>query len=100
MMGRPRKADLNAIVLINEDSYGTVVDYHDIGSSNRYAVIRTDALGRNPRGPVVWLDSPDLEVTGRISRKAGRIFRKNEKLGPPEQRGCSCNCCLHYLRDQ
>ena len=99
-MSRPRKADLNAIVRINEPSYGVVVGYRDDVTSNRYAVIRTDALGRDPRGPVVWLDSPAFEVTGKISRAPGRIFRKNEKLGPPEQRGCSCNFCLHYLRDE
>lgn len=99
-MGRHRKADLDAVVELNPSAHGfkwgVVVDYRDDVFSNRYGVVQTDRIGRNPRGSVIWVDSPDFKPTGRISRRPGRITRKNNKhWGAPEQRGCGCQCCPH-----
>lgn len=95
-MGRSRKADIDAVVQFEEPSYGVIVGYRDTVYSNRYHVVRTDQQGRAPRGPALWLDSPDFTPTGRISRRPGRIVRANERhFGPSELRGCSCQCCPH-----
>ena len=95
-MSRPRKADRDAVVLVDEPSYAVIIDYRSNVYWGRYQAIRTDKLGRAPRGPAFWLDSPELEPIGRISRRPGRIYRANERyFGPPELRGCACQCCPH-----
>jgi hypothetical protein len=95
-VSRHRKAGLNAIVILpDEIVYAVVIGYRDDVAWGRYLMQRTDALGRTPRGPAFWVDSPSFEITGRTSRPPGRIHRANEKLGPPEMRGCDCNCCVH-----
>jgi hypothetical protein len=95
-VSRHRKAGLNSVVALDEPGYGVVIGYRDDVAWGRYLVVRTDALGRSPRGPAFWVDSPSFEITGRTSRPPGRIHRKNLKFGgPPEQRGCSCECCPH-----
>lgn len=85
---------LNAVVQVNRPMFGVVVAYDDTVSSNRYSVILTDTIGRHPHGPAIKMDSTEIEDTGLISRKPGRIYRKNLQLGL-EQRGCSCMCCEH-----
>lgn len=94
-MGRPRKADLDVVVMLDEQPHGVVVAYDD-SRSNPYGVVRTDSIGRSPRGPVIWLDATDFVPTGRISRTPGRVYRKNIRhFLSDEHRGCSCQCCAH-----
>jgi hypothetical protein len=83
------------VVKINRPKWGVVVDYRDDVLTNRYLVVETDALGRGPHGPGIWLDSSEFEATDRISRRPGRLHRANLKEGSPEQRGCGCLCCVH-----
>lgn len=92
VMGRPRKAPVNSVVVLPTPKYGVVVDYRTDVKWGRYLVVESDALGRNPKGAAVWLDSTEFEPVGRVSRKPGRIYRKNIS---PLERGCACQCCEH-----
>jgi len=92
--GRPRKAQINDVITWN-DTYGVVIEYRDEHKWDRYHVIRTDPLGRNPYGRAIWLDSTEFKATGKTSRRPGIVYRHNQRLGGDEVRGCACNCCEH-----
>lgn len=94
MRGRPKKAQVNDVVLIRAPKYGVVVA-HNLESNPPYFIIETDALGRNPRGAAVQYEATDFTSTGRTSKRPGRIHRANMRLGPPEMRGCASHCCVH-----
>ena len=101
MRGRPRKAQLNDVVYFwrkktqTYPSFGVVVAYRTDVKWGRYGVIVTDGRGRQPRGSVIWVDSPDLNPVGVQSKRPGIVYRHNERLGGDEARGCRCNCCHH-----
>ena len=93
-----RKAQCNDVVaftLPHAVQYGVVVEYRANTKWGRYRVIRTDPQGRSPYGPAIWLDSTELESTGKQSKRPGVVLRHNKRLGGDEVRGCSCNCCHH-----
>ncbi len=101
MRGRPRKAQVNEVVNVwrketqEHPWYGVVVDYRIDVKWGRYGVIHTDALGRNPKGPIVWTDATDLTPLAITSKRPGIVYRHNERLGGDDVRGCRCNCCHH-----
>ena len=92
MRGRPRKAQVNDVVSFG-NYYGVVVEYRDDVKWDRYHVIRTtDAMGRNPHGPAIWLDSTVITGTGNTSKRPGIVYRHNQR---ELDRQCTCNCCHH-----
>ncbi len=98
--GRPRKAQINDVIVFQARrssgvEYGVVIEYRDEHKWDRYHVIRTDPIGRNPYGKAIWLDSTEIGATGRQSIRPGVVYRGNARLGGDEVRGCSSNCCVH-----
>ena len=87
----PRKAQINEVIAFRGE-FGVVVDYRSKVRWGRYLVVRTDAIGRNPHGPAIWVDSFELKGRGLYSKRPGIVYRANQKLG---DRGCVCNCCHH-----
>lgn len=82
------------MVRLNYPTYGVVVGYRTT-PWDRYQIIETDSIGRHPRGAARWISSKDITPIGKISRVPGRIMRKNDREGTPEERGCACHCCVH-----
>ncbi len=94
--GRPRKAQINDVVLMEQRVIGAVmIEYRPEPSWDRYRVIRTDPVGRYPFGKAIWIDSTDFTRTGITSKRPGIVYRHNQRLGGDEVRGCACNCCHH-----
>jgi hypothetical protein len=93
-MGRTRKlaADQVVEVLTDVPRHATVVGYTMTGN---YRIVQTDAMGRNPAGPVRFFKAYQLEPTGKKAKTAGRIVRANLRAGGDEARGCACQCCAH-----
>ena len=93
-----RKAQLNEVIWFNPHyegrRYGVVVEYRSSGW-DRYRVIRTDPIGRNPHGPAIWIDATRIISAERSSKRPGIVLRHNERLEEIEPRGCFCNCCHH-----
>ena len=96
-MPRPRKAQVNQVIMIHATgAYGVIVDYRDDRQTYRYRAVRTDKVGRNPRGQAIWLDAPDFAILrGRTVKRPGVVYRANEKAGGDLSRGCACQCCAH-----
>ena len=93
MRGRPRKAQINDIVDLNDGGHGVIVAYRNTVKSNRYAVVDSDWKGGR-RGFLRWLEPSEFVPTGRQSVVAGRIYRKN--LAEVD-RGCGSHCCVHVM---
>lgn len=93
--GRPRKAQINDVVVFDKVMFGVVVEYRDTHKWDRYHVIRTDKIGRNPYGDAIWLDSTEITATGKTGKRPGIVYRGNDRLGGDQIRGCRCNCCVH-----
>jgi len=98
--GRPRKADINDVVLYQPNGdipvrYGVIVDYRDDVKWGRYRIVPSDALGRQHHGRATWIDSVDLDPVGRRGHTAAVAYRNNIRLGGDEVRGCTCQCCPH-----
>jgi hypothetical protein len=99
-VGRPKKAAINSVVWVHSPRYGApfygvVIAYRTEVKGPRYLLIETDKQGREPHGRAAWHEAGTFEPTGRKSMRPGRIYRKNEKLGGAELRGCWCQCCEH-----
>ncbi len=93
--GRPRKYQNKQIVLQKAtDKYGVIVDYYQDDSGHGYyrVVNLTRWNGGQMYGSANWRQSWQLEDTGHKYRRGPTTYRKNLKL---EDRGCSCNCCVH-----
>ena len=94
-----RKAQLNEVVWWTDKSgrwsyrqYGVVIEYNRRQRWDRYRVIRTDPIGRNPYGPSIGMDATLFTPTGIMSIRPGVVWRHNQR---EIERGCVCNCCHH-----
>ena len=90
--GRPRKFEMGQLAVEgltaeHPGDWVTVVDYKANPKDSYYRVIRSVPL-RKPR----WISSTRLTPVDRKSIDTLRIYRSNERL---EERGCTCNCCVH-----
>lgn len=98
--GRPPKALIDDVVRLSAPTFGVVARIRK-NKRPAYGVVATDALGRFPRGPIIWRAAEDFERTGRISRLPGRVARAKWKawgLSYPES-ACGCLCCSHSWAD-
>jgi hypothetical protein len=74
--------------------FGVIIAYrNDIKPP--YLIIETNEEGKYQRGAAIWREAHEFIATTRKSKTPGRIYRKNEKLGGTEMRGCGCHCCEH-----